>query len=216
MYRDPDLIILIQGPEIKYFFQLQYFGETNNSIFSLLVFPLLILKEELHRFCYCLYVSNLMCNLLLPSVVETGLFLPFPHHQKYIHVYFSELLKLKIVQLGKKYVISFVCFLLSRELQLLYLCIYHLGNKLCQKKGGFCQCLFQKYWKRAAHFDLSLVCAKSQQKSLCHRKLAHSAKSQLLKTSGLCYDKQSILVRKNIVIQRQLQCSEPFQESGIP
>ena len=128
----------------------------------------------------------------------------------------SKLLKLKIVQLEKKNVISFVCFLLSWELQPLYLCIYHLGNKLCEKKGGFCQCLFQKYWKRAAHFDLSLVCVKSQQKSSCHRELAHSAMSQLLKTTGLCYDKPCILVRKNIAIQRQLQCSEPFQEPGIP
>ena len=57
-----------------------------------------------------------MYNLLLPSVVETDLFLPFPHHQKYIHVYLSKLLKLKIVQLEKKNVISFVCFLLWAKL----------------------------------------------------------------------------------------------------
>lgn len=53
-----------------------------------------------------------MCNLLLPSVVETGLFLPFPHHQKYIHVYFSELLKLKIVQLGKN-ICNLFCLLFA-------------------------------------------------------------------------------------------------------
>lgn len=53
-----------------------------------------------------------MYNPLLPSVVETDLFLPFPHHQKYIHVYLSKLLKLKIVQLEKK-ICNLFCLLFA-------------------------------------------------------------------------------------------------------